>query len=308
MAIKASGFQLNEVKPDSGYAVMQGDALKAFYLEGQPENYQDVEQAGSQRARDLTLTIPGLAALRPSVEAGFHSLLDTFVIHSHSVWANLAACAKEGEKQVRLALQDAPYAFAVVPYVNPGAGLTFTMRDRLEEATRRQGKRPAVLVMMNHGLITHAEDMAQALALHEDANARFQEHFGLKSADWPSPRVTPEGEGFVSDTPWLGQRLRGESHPDSQLLEQPLYPDQLVFFQGTLGKDALINRQSGLVFYRLPEKSARTVEETLCAVVFIREVMRAQGLIPQSMGEAARAFISGWESEKYRKALSQGKT
>jgi ribulose-5-phosphate 4-epimerase/fuculose-1-phosphate aldolase len=309
MAIKASGFHLLDVKPDGGYAVVDGAALSRFYRDHEPGQFPDVEKAGADEAKKAAVPVEGLAPLRPSVEAGFHSLLSRFVAHSHSVYANLASCCLEAERVTAEALDGAPYASALVPYVNPGAMLTFTLRDRVAKTLEECGRVPGVLLLRNHGLIAHDDDMRACLALHEDANLRFQRRFGVSAEGFPKPKVTEQADGsFLSNTPWLWERLKGSAHPNSALMDEPMYPDQMVFFQGTLGKDAMIDRANGKTIYRTPEKTARTIEETLCAVVFIRETLLKLGLTPISMGEAARQFISGWESEAYRKQLAEGKS
>jgi len=308
MAIKASGFLLLDVLPDAGYAVLDGARLREFYENSRPSDFPDTEAAGAEQAKRCTLEIDGLKPLRPSVEAGFHSLLSKFVAHSHSVYGNLAACCSKAEEVTRAALEGAPYAFALIPYVDPGARLTFAIRDAIARVKAETGEAPAILLMQNHGLIAHADTAEECLALHEDANRRFMEYFGVGNGDFPLTRVREDNGAYLSDTPWLQERLRGGAHPDSLLIDEPLYPDQMVFFQGTLGLKAVIDRQSGLVRYDLLRKTAQTLEETLCAVVFIRETLQKRGLTPVSMGEAARAFIGGWESEKYRKALSEDKS
>ncbi len=308
MAIKASGFHLCDVKEQSGYAVIKGDVVKAFYLSNEPADFEDVEAAGAAKTREMTLEVPGLPPLRPSVEVGFHSLLDTFVAHSHSVYANLAACSENPGAFLDKALQGAPYSYALVPYVNPGAMLTFTIRDAIKQVEEETGKKPAILLMQNHGLIAHADTVEECLKLHEDANQRFMAAFSVTKADFPEVQIKAVSGGFESATPWLIKRLRGETYPDELLLNEPLYPDQMVFFQGVIGQSALINRENGVTSYQgLSEKSAQTLEETLCAVVFILETLGKQGQKAVSMGEAARAFIRGWESEKYRKTLAEGK-
>ena len=93
MAIKASGFCLSDITPNSAYAVLDGAAIRDFYLTSEPAQFENVETAGSNKAKESVKTIEGLQQLRPSVEAGFHSILKTFVVHTHSVYANLAACA-----------------------------------------------------------------------------------------------------------------------------------------------------------------------------------------------------------------------
>ena len=308
MAIKASGFHLMDVLPDAGYAVLEGAKLRDYYLNRQPSEFPDIETAGAEQAKLYTLSIERLKTLRPSVEAGFHSLLSKFVAHSHSVYGNLAACCGKAEEVTRTALEGAPYSWALIPYVDPGVRLTFTIRDIIARVKRETGRTPGILLMQNHGLIAHHDDMRACLELHEDANARFQRYFSVTPGDFPKPAVRELADGsFASNTPWLKERLRGFKHPDAALMDEPLYPDQMVFFQGTLGSAAVISRDSGEVRYNTPQKNAQTIEETLCAVVFIRETLRRKGLTPVSMGEAARAFISGWESEEYRKKLAEGK-
>ena len=302
MAVKASGFLLKDITPQHAYAVLDYQALRAFYLNHQAGEFEDVEAAGSAAAKAAVVAVEGLAPLRPSVEAGFHALLDRFVGHSHSVYANLAACCQETDEILKQALAGADYGYAVVPYVNPGSTLTFTIRDILEASGR-----PQVLVMQNHGVIAHHDEEARCLEIHEDMNRRLAAFFGLAEGAFPACRVKASGEGFVSDTPWLMERLKGNACPDSLLLDAPLYPDQMVFFKGTLGETAVIDRESGAVSYALPEKTAITLEETLCAVVFIIQTIAARGYTLSTMGDAAQRFIGGWESEKYRKQLSEGK-
>ena len=49
---------------------------------------------------------------------------------------------------------------------------------------------------------------------------------------------------------------------------------------------------------------AAALAETLTAVVFVINHIRAAGNPLSTMGEAAKHFIANWESEKYRKSLA----
>ena len=51
-------------------------------------------------------------------------------------------------------------------------------------------------------------------------------------------------------------------------------------------------------------RKAKTLTETLIAVLFIMEHIKAAGYEVSTMGEAAKNFIANWESEKYRKSLA----
>ena len=72
MAIKASGFRLDQIAPDTAYAVLDYSKLRSFYQNTDASSLEDVEKAGSSQAKDTAVVIDGLAVLRPSVEAGFH--------------------------------------------------------------------------------------------------------------------------------------------------------------------------------------------------------------------------------------------
>jgi ribulose-5-phosphate 4-epimerase/fuculose-1-phosphate aldolase len=305
MAVKASGFRLCDVTERNAYAVMDYAALRAFYQGHEPTEFEDAEKAGSERAKAATLEIEGLPQLRPSVEAGFHSVLSRFVIHSHSVYANLACCAMEMRQILASALKDAPFVWGIVPYIDPGARLSFAIRDELARVKQVTGSEPSVLFMQNHGLIVHAETAEDCLRLHDEANARITAYFGLNT------------DAFLKmDLPgYIAERIRARRFESVFLMEAPLYPDQMVFFIGTLefgsedaaqGK-ARLDLTTGRLSFAVGEAQARVITETLACVLFIQEQIANKNFTLSTMGEQAKRFIANWESEKYRKSLAEGK-
>ena len=312
MAIKASGYCLKDIAPDRAYAVLDCASLREFYLGSEPSDFEDVEKAGSDRAKASIQTIDGLAQLRPSVEAGFHSLLDTYVAHSHSVYANLATCAQDGREVAAKALAGADYTWGFVPYTDPGARLTFSIRDELARVTAQTGRRPAVIFMQNHGLIAHSDDPGECLRIHADVNRRIAEAFGARDGDFPAVSVHEAGDGLVeADSPLLSDALRSGAYSEKFLLESPLYPDQLVFLTGSFAFGAkpadgmcAADPATGRVRFAMPAAKAQVIAETLTCVVYICETLKRSGHALSAMDEAARAFIANWESEKYRKSLA----
>lgn len=316
MAIKASGFRLKDVSPSDAYAVLDGRALRDFYLQSSPADFADVEKAGSEKAKSCIRAIESLTPRRPSVEAGFHSLLDTYVAHSHAVYANLAACSEECDALVREAFADADYTVGIVPYVDPGARLTFAIRDELARVEAASGHRPAVLFLKNHGVIAHSDDPDECLRLHDDANRRIASLFGVSEADFPAISVRPVEDGlFEADCPSLSARIASGDYGERFFLNEPLYPDQMVFLIGTFSfgaglpaeGQALADPATGRILLRMPETKARVIVETLAAIVFIADTVRRSGRTLATMGAAAQAFIANWESEKYRKNLTTSK-
>ena len=313
MAIKASGYCLKDIRPDAAYAVLDYEKLREFYYGSNPGDFEDVEKAGSAQAKENTKIIEGLAALRPSVEAGFHSLLDRYVAHSHSVYANLATCSKELEAIVAKALEGADYTWGWVPYVDPGARLTFSIRDELKRVEAETGRRPAAIFMQNHGLIAHSDDPDECLRVHQDVNDRIARAFGMENGAFPSVAIRDLGNGLCeADCDYLTQQLASGDFSEKFLLESPLYPDQLVFLTGSFAFGdgapaegcALCDPATGKVVFNMPASKAQVIAETLTCVVFICRAVAACGYTLSTMGEAARAFIANWESEKYRKSLS----
>ncbi len=313
MAIKASGFCLSDITPTAAYAVLDGAAIRDFYLASEPEQFENVETAGSNKAKESVRVIDGLQQLRPSVEAGFHSILDTFVVHTHSVYANLAACAVNCRQIAEQAFAGSDYSWGMVPYVDPGANLTFAIRDELRRVEAATGKRPSIILMQNHGIIAHDDDPDKCLQLHADANCRLAEAFGITGDSFPAVSIAELEPGlYEATTPYLAEALRSGSYTEQFLLEQPLYPDQMVFLIGTFGMDrdevadgqCVAYSDSGRVLMRMDAKKAQVLAETLTAVVFVISHIQAAGHPLSTMGEAAKHFIANWESEKYRKSLA----
>lgn len=316
MAIKASGFCLSDITPQSAYAVLDGAAIREFYLTGEAGQFADVEAAGSAKVKECVRTVEGLEVLRPSVEAGFHSILRTYVLHTHSVYANLACCAVNCGEIAQAAFAGAEYTWGMVSYVDPGAKLTFAIRDELRRVEKETGKVPAVILMQNHGIIVHDDDPEQCLAIHADANARLAAQFGITGDSFPDIALKELEEGlYEADIPYLQKCLPGGSYTEQFLLEQPLYPDQMVFLAGSFSMDrdtveegqCVAYAETGRVLMRMDGKKARVMAETLTAVVFIIEHIRASGHPLSTMGEEAKHFIANWESEKYRKSLAAKK-
>ncbi len=313
MAIKASGFCLGDIEPDKAYAVLDGAALREFYLTSEPEQFENVETAGSNKAKENVKVIEGLAQLRPSVEAGFHSVLKTFVVHTHSVYANLAACAVNCREIAERAFAGADYSWGMVPYVDPGANLTFAIRNELRRVEKETGKVPSIILMQNHGIIAHDDDPDKVLALHADANERLAKAFGITGDSFPKVEIKEVEEGlFEACTPYLTEALASGQYTEQFLLEQPLYPDQMVFLIGTFSMDkdtveegqCVASTKTGAVQMRMDGKKAQVLAETLTAVVFVINHIRAAGHPLSTMGEAAKHFIANWESEKYRKSMA----
>ena len=314
MGIKASGYCLSDITPETAYAVLDYEALRRFYYGNESEQLADVEKQGSAFARENTKQIEGLPTLRPSVEAGFHSILRKFVCHTHSVYANFACCSTACREIAEKAFAGADYSWGWVPYTDPGANLTFAIRRELARVEHATGRVPAVILMQNHGIIVHSDSADECLRINADANGRLAAQFGKAGDSFPKVAVKPIADGLYEvDAPALTEALQSGRYDYRTLIESPLYPDQMVFLIGTLFEnrpelaegEASVEFRTGKVLLRMKEKNAQVVAETLTAVTFIMDTIRENGYTVSTMGEAAKRFIANWESEKYRKSLAE---
>ncbi|HHU13377.1 MAG TPA: class II aldolase [Clostridiaceae bacterium] len=314
MAIKASGYKLSDIGLDKGYAVMSYQPLKDFYLEHAATDFDDVEASGAALAKAETETIPGLAVVRPSVEAGFHAILERYVAHSHSVYSNLAACTQMSKQVLTEIFAKADYRWGLVPYTNPGARLAFAIREERDRVKSEHGIFPNVMIMQNHGLIVSAEEADQCLAIHEDANRRMASFFNVDAASFPAIQIAEAGGRIVSATPFLRERLASGRYDEGFFERTLLYPDQQVFLENQLAfgdepiEDKATIHADGSVTYRMPRSKAEVIEETLASVIFIIETIEKKQLPLSVMGQDARSFIGSWESEKYRQQISEQST
>ncbi len=317
MAVKASGFRLGQITVDDAYAVLDYGALRTFFRSRENAASEDVESGGKQAVQAAAVAVAGLDPRRPSVEAGFHALLDTCVLHTHSVYANIACCSDRPLETIAEAMAPLGLVWGFVPYIDPGTRLTFAIAAETERVRRENGAEPSVLFLQNHGIVVSTPDAETCLEIHDRVNDRLAGMFGVRPGEWPSPAVTPapDGTGYRSATPWLQAWLSGTADPVAFFTADPLYPDQMVYLTGKIEKagagttgDAVcrIDTATGTAAYACGENEAKTIEETLCAVAFIKEIQQRAGLVSQPMDASARSFIAGWESEAYRRTITSG--
>ncbi len=308
MAIKASGFCLSDIEIDNAYALIKLEGLQKFYRENTPESLSDVEKEGAACTKENTVVLDGMNPLRPSVEAGFHSILKKFVCHTHSVYANMCCCSAEMNEIAEKAFAGADYGWGSVPYTDPGANLTFAIQAEIARVKKETGKEPSVILMQNHGIIVHGDDENEVLKIHADANERLANAFGVKGDSFPEVLLKDN----VADVPMMRELLKRGEYTVKTLIESPLYPDQMVFLIGSLfeNKEDLeegecsVDTNSGELTLKMNEKKALTVAQTITAVLFISEQIKKCGYTLSTMGDAAKHFIANWESEKYRKSLA----
>lgn len=199
MAIKASGYELKNVRENDGFAFVNQALVNEAIFKSCAENNGD-DQKFSAAVKMATLIQENYPALRPSMETGFHSLLPfTYVVHSHSLYAGILNCARQGEKIARDLFPEMMW----IEYENPGWQVTAA----IYRALQKNKNAAQILFLQNHGLIVAGNDANATLALHEMVTQKIQNLFKVPAFN------------LLVSQPFSSSFMR----------QNVLFPDQIVF-------------------------------------------------------------------------------
>ncbi|MGI6536903.1 MAG: class II aldolase/adducin family protein [Caldicoprobacterales bacterium] len=308
MAVKASGFKLKQINPKEGYVVVNYKNIMEFYNNVDLSLDRDYEKESTEFAKANVVEMEGLKKLRPSVEAGFHSILLKYVIHTHPVYANIVCCTHKGRELMNEIFKNVDFGFVWIPYINPGFSLTLRIKKAVHDYLNENDKFPQVIFMENHGLITTADNPRECLDLHQRVNDMIKTHFGIAET-YPKIELDKLDENkYVSRTEYLKIYLKANKIGLDFFDRNVLYPDQLVYLNenislGGMDNKLNINTETGEIIYLTNESEAQTMEETLLACIYVIDNINRLGLPLKSMTAEEIDFIKNWESEAYRKSL-----
>jgi len=306
MYIKASGFKLKDIDEVTAYVPMDLVKIREFFDSVDLSDGRDYEALNKQVTADATLKMEGLAPLRPSVEVGFHSVLKKYVIHTHSVYANLLTCAVKGKELAERIYAGVDFGYIFMPYIDPGFTLSVKMSEAVKDYTEKTGKYPEVIFMQNHGLVVSGDDIDRVKEVNEKVNNLIIEYFGLKD-EYREVNLVCDGENeYHSETALVKEFVKANTLSKELLDEVPLYPDQLVYLNNLIAfNPEKLQAKDGTVYYKTTGKEACTLEETLFAYLFVITTLKKNNIEISTMSEKDVYFINNWEAEKYRRSLNK---
>lgn len=303
MLIKASGYRLKDITETTAFVAVDKNKIADYYNSVDLSVEKDYEKESAEISKNSVVALEGVQTLRPSVEVGFHAILKKYVIHTHSVYANILTCSLEGEQVAEKIFNGKDFGYIFLPYINPGFELTLAMKKAIEEYVNKSGKYPEVIFMKNHGLVVNSDDIDRVKAINETVNETIRNYFGL-SDTFRAVNLEKTVNGFVSATHIVCDFVKANGLTKDFLDEYPLYPDQLVYLNNILqfSPDKL-KVENGKVYYNTDEKQATTLDETLAAYLFVITSVKNAGLTISKMNEKEVYFINHWEAEKYRRSV-----
>lgn len=258
MLVKASGAQLKDVTPASGYALVNYGNIRRRIAAG-PGGEDEFSDFICAQA----LPVAGVKPARPSIETGFHALLNTVVVHTHSVYANILNMSAEGHALGRQMFPEAEF----IPYRSPGPQLCSAINER----ARASG--PQIFFMQNHGLAVAHAGAQGALDLNERVNETLRR--GLALPPYPA---APAVEGLSAHN-----AARLAAYGRAFMLENVLSPDQALY----CGPQ------------ELDGKSGAAANEVLTALFYILDCMQALKLTPRFLTKSEVSYFDNMKSGRY---------
>lgn len=259
MLIKASGVQLKDVTASGGYALVNYGNIRRRIASG-PGGENEFSDFICAQA----LPVKGVSQAKPSIETGFHALLNTVVIHTHSVYANILNMSAEGHALGREMFPGAEF----IPYKSPGPQLCSAINDR----ARASG--PQVFFLANHGLAAAHAGVEGALELNERINDTIRRGLSLPAY----PEVKPSAGLSAYNAGRLGH------YGKSFMLENVLSPDQALY----CGPGALDGKGE-----------LGAVNEVLTALFYILDCIQALKFTPRFLTKPDVAFFDTMKSGRY---------
>jgi len=303
MVIKASGYRLVDINETTAFVAVDKNKIYDYYNSVDLSVEKDYEKESAEVSKSSIVPLEGIETLRPSVEVGFHAILKKYVIHTHSVYANLLTCSQEGEALAAKLFKDKDFGFIFLPYINPGFELTLAMKNKIDTYVKETGKYPEVIFMKNHGLVVTGDYIDRVKAVNTDVNETVRNYFSLAD-DFRSVALVATETGFKSETKIVTDYVKSNKLDKAVLDETPLYPDQLVYLNNILAHSPeTMVVKDGTVYYNADVRKATTLEETLAAYLFVVTNVRKAGLTVSTMNEKEVYFINNWEAEKYRRSV-----
>lgn len=288
MYIKPSGFFLKDIEKghvELNYKNISDKLKNELYLQPDSEFKLDVEKE-----------IINPNGLLPSMETGFHAVLDSYVIHTHPLAVNLILCSDECETKLKELFFDVPYL--LLPYLNPG----YPLSKSIANCINKLPSTPKIIFLKNHGLIVHSNDKNEAIELHQMVVKRIEDCYDLKSElnfEW----IKIQENMFELQSEEIQLLVL---NPD--LLNMYLFPDQAVVIGENWGlnnnnkKINIISQENKIQIFA-NEKNSIAIAENLIAVSYIQFYSQKLNFKLNELSKNDVDFILNLDTEKYRQNI-----
>ncbi len=161
MLIKSSGISLSDVNIDTGYSLINNDAL--------------VEDINNDEYNDLS-KYNVITTTKPSMETYMHSFLYKYVVHLHPIVINNVLVQKNNCEQTLKLIMDDMDNYIVIDYKTPSIDLAKEIKNKWNGEE--------IIFLKNHGLIVTSDKLSYVKVLLKEIINRFSEHLDFHYNDY----------------------------------------------------------------------------------------------------------------------------
>lgn len=306
MYIKASGFRFEEMTEETGISCVDYQPISNFFFNVEATDKKENEESMLKIVDNaVNLKSDGSQYPKPSMETGFHAVLDNYVVHTHSVWSNLINCNSKRLELTEKLKESTGFEIVSIPFVSPGFGLSYLVTQALIHAKANGKKKPEVFLLANHGIIAHSDTFGKVKEYLDSIDTSIQEIMGIK-ADYPSAKLIALEDAWKPASDFTIEMIK-KYQADIGFFEQVLFPDQTVFFKGNISfndsQPSRISIGSDGISYHCKEREALSIHETLTAYLFIFDTIMSQQSLPKFITAEDIDYINSMSMEKHRKSL-----
>ena len=167
IAIKASGYFLEEVSLKNGFVLLDRKTLKPVL-----NNH-----------------------LRPSLETYIHLLLGKYIIHTHPIVVGALVCTKGGEKTLKKIFKEKNYYW--VNYASPGKDLSCKIKKLMASKKINKDSQMA-LFLENHGIFVSSSTIKGCIDLHEKIINKLKSYFKITNNNHKIKKSNYIIKGFLT--------------------------------------------------------------------------------------------------------------
>ena len=307
MLIKASGFRFEEITEESGFSMVNARNIADYFFKVQPADKKLEEKQSLELIQQNIVQKPnGEPYPKPSMETGFHAVLDKYVVHTHSVWSNLINCITEPFELLKSLQNKTGLNIAYIPFVSPGFGLSYLITQELKKADQSGVTRPQVLFLENHGIVAHSNDLSEAQTMLKQVDEAIQELFKI-SKEYPKTDIQITDNFYTPNHDFVWSFILKHKVEES-FFNQVLFPDQTVFFHNQIAFSEDFSKKINIIpnkgiQYHCGEREAKSIHETMTAYFFLFENIINLNQTPRLVSGEEIDYINNMDMEKHRKSL-----
>ena len=319
MIIKSSGFLLSEMNLNTGYTSVRNN--KVLEILDNPiiisEKLKKVrETLSASLVKNATISIN-----KPSIETLLHSLLSTYVLHTHPVVVNMISNKNNWKVLFNKIFEDDN--IILIDYETPGVDLAILLKTEVD----KYRKKPKIIFLQNHGLIIHSDNHEEIYSLNEYVLSKIEKFLNIdfskyKISNKISKLLNKVGSSllhttFCSEDYFLNDQLKKNK---DYFFYPPFCPDSFVFCGTTaieindLNDDSKIENYfknngslpSIIIFMNHIFISAHNIKKCREKEEVLKFNIKIISNDPNNINYLSKnelEYLGNWEAEKFRQNL-----